>query len=121
MGQTFGAYLALSGAVHVPDLYKCVVGVGGIYDWAEVMKDAKDAQYHSGQYGRWKLKLGDPDDDQEKFPRISPIHFVENMKAPMFVTHDKEDPVTSVLESKRLVSALKDHGVEHDKLFIEEG
>jgi|GEM_PF-1763369 len=42
MGETFGASLTLTGAVHSPDLYKWVVGVGGIDDWAEVMKDAKD-------------------------------------------------------------------------------
>jgi dipeptidyl aminopeptidase/acylaminoacyl peptidase len=118
MGETFGAYLALSGAVHEPDLYKCVVGIGGIYDWAEVMHEAKDSQYYSGQYGRWKLKLGDPNTEKEKFRRISPIHFVENMKAPMFVAHDKEDPNISVLESRRLVGELKDYGITHDTLYI---
>ena len=118
MGETFGAYLALSGAVHEPDLYKCVVGLGGMYDWAEVMHEAKDSQYYSGQYGRWKLKLGDPNVEKEKFRRMSPIHFVENMKAPMFVAHDKEDPNISVLESRRLVGELRDHGIVHDTLFI---
>ena len=118
MGETFGAYLALSGAVHDPDLYKCVVGIGGMYDWSEVMREAKDTQYHSGQYGRWKLKLGDPNTEREKFRRISPIHFVQNMKAPMFVAQDEEDPVTSVLESRRLVGKLKDNGVEFESMFI---
>lgn len=118
MGEGFGAYLALSGAVHAPELYKCVVGVGGGYDWAEIMREAKDSQYYSGQYGRWRLKLGDPNTEPEKFRRISPIHFVENMKAPMLVAHDKEDPVTSVLESRRIVSALNAHQIEHETLFI---
>ena len=118
MGGSFGAYLALSGAVHEPDLYKCIVGMAGVYDWTEVMRDAADGQYHSGEYGRLKLKLGDPNSDPDKFFRISPINFVEKMKAPMFVAHGKDDSVASVLESKRLVNALEEHDVVHESLFI---
>ncbi|MCF3650671.1 alpha/beta hydrolase family protein [Synoicihabitans lomoniglobus] len=118
MGGSFGAYLALSGGVHEPDLYKCVVGMAGVYDWAEVIKDREYDQYFSPFYGRLRRKLGNPDDDREKFKRISPIHFVENMRAPMFLAHGKDDPVASVLESKRLEDQLKKHGVPHEALYF---
>lgn len=118
MGGSFGAYLALSGAVHEPDLYKCIVGHAGVYDWAEVMRESGHDRYEHAEYGRLKLKLGDPATEAEKFRAISPIHFVARMKAPMFIAHGTDDPVASVLESRRLVDALKRHNVRHEAFFI---
>ncbi|GAB5558362.1 MAG: hypothetical protein SynsKO_00090 [Synoicihabitans sp.] len=118
MGGSFGAYLALSGGVHEPDLYRCVVGIAGVYDWAEVVRDRQHNQYSSGAYGFLLRKLGDPQADPAKFERISPINFVENLKAPMFVAHGKDDPVASRLESQRLVAQLKKHDKVHQVRFI---
>ena len=117
-GGSFGAYLALSGAVHEPDLYKCIVAMAGVFDWREVVKDREYNKYTDPFFGRLLLKLGDPDEEKEKFHRISPIHFVENMRAPIFVAHGKDDPVASVLESRRLVAQLKKHKVPHEAMFI---
>lgn len=118
MGSSFGAYLALSGAVHEPDLYKCVVGIAGVYDWAEVVADQARDRFTNPEYGRLRLKLGEPEKEAQKFHDISPIHFVANMKAPMFVSHGKDDPVASVLESRRLVDQLQKFGVRHETLFV---
>ncbi len=118
MGGSFGAYLALSGAVHEPELYSCIVGLAGVYDWVEVMNDSRYSQYVSGELGFLKHRLGDPKKDPAKFRAISPIHFVENMQAPMFVSHGKDDPVASRLESQRLVTQLKKHDKVHESLFI---
>lgn len=118
MGASFGAYLALSGGVHEPDLYRCVVGMAGVYDWAEVVRDSKHNQYSSGEYGFLVNKLGDPKTDPDKFQRISPINFVDNLKVPVFVAHGKEDPVASRLESQRLIAQLKKYDKEYDVKFI---
>ena len=58
MGTRFGAYLALAGGVHEPDLYKCIVGSDGFYDWAEIIRDGQYDRFSSGTYSRLLFKLG---------------------------------------------------------------
>lgn len=118
MGGSFGAYLALCGVVHEPTLYRCAVTIAGVFDWEQVLKDAKYDQYTSGRYAYMKRRLGDPKKQQEKFEAISPARYVENVKVPVFVSHGKDDPVASVGESKRLIEELEKHHVPHEVLLI---
>lgn len=119
MGDQFGAYLALSGGVHEPDLYACVVGMNGRYDMVEVMRELKFNLHSSGAVSRLNYKLGDSGKNREQFHRISPINFVDQMKSPMLVTQGRDNPSLHRLESRRLISALKKAGVRHDSVFTE--
>lgn len=40
------------------------------------------------------------------------------MRAPVFVAHGKEDFIAPITESRRLVSELKKHNIEHEALFV---
>jgi dipeptidyl aminopeptidase/acylaminoacyl peptidase len=115
MGGSFGGYLALSGAVHEPGLYRCAITIAGVFDWERVMKQAKGNVYLRGQYGVLKRELGDPKTHQEKFEELSPIYRVNQIKIPIFVAHGKEDPVASVAQSKDLLKQLKKFGVAYEK------
>lgn len=119
VGEQFGAYLALSGGVHEPDLYTCVVGMDGRYDMVEVMRELRFNLHSSGAVSRLNYKLGDSGKNREKFHRMSPINFVDQMKAPMLVTQGRDNPALHRLESRRLLSALKKAGVPHDSIFTE--
>ena len=119
MGDQFGAYLALSGGVHEPDLYKCVVGMDGRYDMVEVMRELRYNLHSSGPVNRLNYKLGEAGDNREKFQRMSPINFVDQMKATMLVTQGRDNPALHRLESRRLVNALKKANVKHDSIFTE--
>lgn len=119
VGEQFGAYLALSGGVHEPDLYACVVGMDGRYDMVEVMRELRFNLHSSGAVSRLNYKLGEPGKNRDKFRRISPINFVDQMKAPMLVTQGRDNPSLHRLESRRLISALKKANVPHDSIFTE--
>jgi dipeptidyl aminopeptidase/acylaminoacyl peptidase len=119
MGDQFGAYLALSGAVHEPDLYRCVVGMNGRYDMVEVMRELRFNLHSSGPVNRLNYKLGEPGKNREKFRQISPINFVDQMKAPMLVTQGRDNPSLHRLESRRLLGALDRADVPHDSIFTE--
>ena len=122
MGGSFGAYLALCGVVHEPDLYRCAVTIAGVFDWAEVVKEEKYYQFESPQYARMLRKLGDPKKEKDKFDAISPIRRVEHVRVPMFVSHGKDDAVAAVGESKRLIAALRKNNVPVESLLVgEEG
>lgn len=117
-GTTFGGYLALMGAVHEPDLYRCVVTYAGIFDWGEMMKMENRLKNESTNHQVLLRRLGDPKDDPEKFERISPGRRVAGITMPVFVAHGKEDRVVSVGESRRLIAELKHHGIEHESLLL---
>lgn len=115
MGGSFGGYLALSGAVHEPDLYRCAITISGVFDWERVMKDSRRSMYARGHYGVLRRELGDPKAHQEKFEALSPIHHVNQIKIPIFVAHGKEDVVASVGQSNDLVKQLEKFGVVYEK------
>jgi dipeptidyl aminopeptidase/acylaminoacyl peptidase len=115
MGTSFGGYLALCGAVHEPDLYRCAITIAGVFDWERVIKDAKGSEYSRGGYGLLKRELGDPKSQKEKFEELSPIYRVNQIKIPVFVAHGKDDPVASVAQSKNLLKQLQKFGVAYEK------
>lgn len=120
MGGSFGGYLAISGVVNEPTMYRCGVTIAGVFDWAAVIKDAKYDQYDDPEYSRLLRKLGDPAKQAEKFAAISPLRRIDQVKVPVFVSHGKEDPVVGVNESKRLISELKKYNVTHEVLLVSE-
>jgi dipeptidyl aminopeptidase/acylaminoacyl peptidase len=117
MGASFGAYLALSGVAHEPDIYRCAVVNAGVFDWEDIVKEAKYFQHSGNQYAYLVRKLGDPKTNKEKFDAISPIRHVANVRVPVFVAHGKDDPVAPITQSRELVANLKKHGVPHETLF----
>lgn len=118
MGASFGAYLALSGVAHEPGMYRCAVTNAGVFDWEEVLRDRKFNQFDDPGYSWLVRYLGDPQKEQEKFTAISPVRHVAKVRVPVFVAHGKDDPIAPVTESRRLVSELKKHNLEHETLFI---
>lgn len=118
MGGSFGAYLALSGVGHEPELYRCAVTIAGVFDWETVLKARKYDQYSSSSYAYLKRKLGDPRTQQEKYDAISPLRHVGRVRVPVFVSHGKEDSIAEVGESRRLIAELKQHNVPHEVLLV---
>jgi dienelactone hydrolase len=118
MGASFGAYLALSGVAHEPELYRCAVTNAGVFDWEEVLRDRKFNQFDDPSYSWLVRYLGDPKKEQEKFAAISPVRHVAKVRVPVFVAHGKDDFIAPVTESRRLVSELKKHNLEHETLFV---
>jgi acetyl esterase/lipase len=120
MGGSFGGYLALCGAAFDPDLYRCAVTISGIFDWEQVMDEARqDSLFDNPRFEYFRRHLGDPKADPAKFDAISPLRHIGSVKIPIFVFHGYDDPVASIGESKALVSALSSHGIPYEKHFVE--
>lgn len=113
MGGSFGGYLAVCGAAFEPDLYKCAVTRAGVFDWERMLAEMRRNDETDARYRIFKRAIGDPKEEQEAYDRISPLRHVANIKIPLFVAHGREDSVVSIEQSKRLVSELKTHDVEH--------
>jgi len=117
MGASFGGYLALSGAAHEKDLYRCAITIAGVFDWEQMMAEQKSNEYRRGAYGLYHLKLGAPEKNRQKFEEISPLRFVSQIKIPVYVAHGTEDMVASVKQSKRLIQEFEKHQVTYEKQF----
>lgn len=117
MGASFGGYLALSGAVHEPDFYKCALTFAGVFDWKTVIRGTR-FNGNPGQYDFLRRRLGDPAKEAEKFEAISPVRHIERVKVPVFVAHGREDETALVSQSKQLIRELKKHDVEHESWII---
>lgn len=118
MGASFGGYLALSGVVNEPGLYRCAVSNAGVFDWELLLKSKKDDRYSSPTYDRLMRRLGDPKLQQEKFSAISPLRHVDQIRVPVFVAGGKEDQTVEIQQSRRLVSELEKHHIPFEKFLV---
>ena len=86
-GGSYGGYLTLLGLGMHPDLW--AGGIAGIplADWAMVYEDA------SGSLRAYDVELfgGTPEDKPEQYAVSSPITYAENVKAPVFILHGRND------------------------------
>ncbi len=120
MGGSFGGYLAVSGVVNEPSLYRCAVTIAGVFDWEQQINDKKHDQYDSPVYGRLMRKLGDAKKQPEKFDAISPGRHVDKIRVPVFVAGGKDDYTVDIEQSRALISALKKYNVPHETMIVRE-
>jgi dipeptidyl aminopeptidase/acylaminoacyl peptidase len=120
MGASFGGYLAISGVVREPALYRCAVTNAGVFDWAEQVLARKYDRYEDFSYGYLIRRLGDPKRDPQRFERMSPGRHVDQIRVPVFVAGGKDDQTVEISQSKTLVSDLRKHNVPHETCFVSE-
>lgn len=120
MGIDSGAYFAIEGLERQNDFYRCAVCIDGFFDWSTYMADMKYFQNQSDAYAYFRRKLGDPKAEKEKYHAISPLNFVAQIRAPVFVSHDKADSDLFRVHSRRLVAELERNHVPHETYFAPE-
>jgi dipeptidyl aminopeptidase/acylaminoacyl peptidase len=115
MGGSFGAYLALEGVVDDPTLYRCAIGISGVYDWAEALEDKYARHVHEGDSGYAGMLdlLGDPATNREKYDAISPVRHIDRLRVPVFISHGGNDDIADIGQAKRLEQELDRHHVRY--------
>jgi dipeptidyl aminopeptidase/acylaminoacyl peptidase len=103
MGQSYGGFMVLSAITEYPELWKAAVDYYGIADFTTLLAAT----------GPWRrshraAEYGDPERDAALFDRISPIHRVDRVTAPLLVLHGTRDPRVPIGESEQLVAALRE-------------
>ena len=120
MGGSFGGYLAVSGVVNEPALYRCAVTIAGVFDWEQQIHDKKYDQYDTGVFGFYLRKLGDPKQQPAKFEAISPGRHVEKIRVPVFVSGGKDDQTVEIEQSRSLISSLEKYHVTYETYIVSE-
>jgi dipeptidyl aminopeptidase/acylaminoacyl peptidase len=103
MGQSYGGWVVLAAVTMQPDLWKAAVNYYGIADFVTLLE----------RTGPWRRdhrarEYGFPETDAELFKRISPIHHVGNVTAPLLVLHGDRDPRVPMHESDQFVAAMEE-------------
>ncbi|MCB1103855.1 MAG: S9 family peptidase [Cephaloticoccus sp.] len=109
MGRNFGGYSALMGAALEPNLYRCVIDIGGMTDWMELTK--KEVEIFPISYGPAANLVGHPVNDAEELRSISPRYQAGKIKAPVLLIYGRDDRIVPYRQAKLMADALKKAGV----------
>jgi dipeptidyl aminopeptidase/acylaminoacyl peptidase len=93
----------MSAITEHPELWRAAVNYYGIGDFVTLLAGT----------GAWRrshraAEYGDPERHAALFERISPIHRVDRITAPVLIAHGSRDPRVPVGESEQLVQALRE-------------
>jgi dipeptidyl aminopeptidase/acylaminoacyl peptidase len=103
MGQSYGGFMVMSAITEHPELWGAAVNYYGIADFVTLLAGT----------GAWRrshraAEYGDPERDATLFERISPIHRVDHITAPVLIAHGGRDPRVPIGESEQFVQALQE-------------
>lgn len=101
MGQSYGGWAVLAAVTLQPELWKAAVDYYGIADFTTLLE----------RTGPWRRdhrarEYGFPGMNDELFQKISPIHHVDRVVAPMLLLHGDRDPRVPMHESEQFSEAL---------------
>jgi dipeptidyl aminopeptidase/acylaminoacyl peptidase len=101
-GESFGAYAAVMNALLEPDLYRCAVGVSGVYN-VPLMFEAGDVHRRAMGLAYLRATLGD---DPAALAAISPVQNATRIRVPIFLAHGGADVRSPVVHARQLRDAL---------------
>lgn len=104
MGHSFGGYAALASAVREPTLYRCMVGIAGIYDLRRYARTVRS------QAGADEARFVDAfvGESAELLDAQSPIRAIDALRLPVMLFHGGRDGTVDPRESRALYAALRD-------------
>jgi fermentation-respiration switch protein FrsA (DUF1100 family) len=111
MGESYGGYAALMGAVQSSDLYRCAVSAAGVSDlYRQVRWERDEEGRNSEAYKYWVTKIGDPDRDKAAMNAASPINNLDAIRIPVMLMHGKQDDTVPFEQSDLMQQALRKAG-----------
>jgi dipeptidyl aminopeptidase/acylaminoacyl peptidase len=102
MGQSYGGWAVLAAVTLQPDLWKAAVNYYGIADFVTLLE--RTAPWRRDHRAR---EYGFPGTNDELFRKISPIHHIDRVVAPMLLLHGDRDPRVPMHESEQFSEALE--------------
>jgi dipeptidyl aminopeptidase/acylaminoacyl peptidase len=102
MGQSYGGFMVMAAITEHPELWRAAVNYYGIADFVTLLAGTGPwrSNHRAAEYGH-------PERDAELFARISPIHRIDRVRAPVLIAHGMRDPRVPIGESEQFVTALR--------------
>lgn len=100
VGNSFGGYAALMGAVQEKDLYRCAVSVNGVTDLPDLK--SFDKNFVGGDVWLKSIRLEGADDET-----VSPYHQAEHIQVPVLLLAAKDDTRVPFRQADRMYKRLR--------------
>ncbi|SDS84080.1 S9 family peptidase [Microlunatus soli] len=116
-GGSYGGYMVLAGVTMQPDRWAAGVDIVGISSLVTFLENtsAYRRAYREREYGKLAT-------DRAFLVNASPISYLDQLTAPLFVIHGANDPRVPLSEAEQIVAALAERGIRHElKVYADEG
>ena len=114
-GGSYGGYMVLAGLAFQPELWAAGVDIVGISDLVTFLENTSD--YRRAHRER---EYGSLERDREFLAAASPLRRADEIRAPLFVIHGRNDPRVPVSEAEQLVANLRRRGVRCELAIYED-
>jgi dipeptidyl aminopeptidase/acylaminoacyl peptidase len=116
-GGSYGGYMVLAGVAFLPDLWAAGVDIVGISDLVTFLQNT--SEYRRAHRER---EYGSLQEDRAFLEAASPMRRVDEIRAPLFVIHGRNDPRVPVSEAEQLVAHLRERGIRCElRIYEDEG
>lgn len=117
MGGSYGGYMTMAALTEYPDLFAAGANLFGIVNFATFFSHSEPWMAAIST-----IEYGDPKTQKDLLDKLSPIHKIDRIKAPLIVLHGANDTNVPVIEAEQTVAALKQRGLPVEYiLFPDEG
>jgi dipeptidyl aminopeptidase/acylaminoacyl peptidase len=120
MGGSYGGYATLQGLVREPDLYKCGIGVVGVYSLPMMWTKGDVVEASRFNYSEIYLNeiIGREDAELKAF---SPAYNVDKIKAGVFIVHGSRDERVPIEHAELLRDNFDKIGKKYEWMVRDEG
>ncbi|MDR7380590.1 S9 family peptidase [Promicromonospora iranensis] len=116
-GGSYGGYMVLAGTTMQPDLWAAGVDIVGMSSLVTFLENT--SEYRRAARER---EYGSLEHDRDFLLTASPITYLDQLRAPLFVIHGANDPRVPLSEAEQIAAALADRGVRHElRVYVDEG
>lgn len=117
MGGSYGGYMTMAGLAEYPQSFAAGANLFGVVNFETFFQHTEPWMAAIS-----KLEYGDPETQADLLRKLSPIHRIDQVRAPTLVLHGANDTNVPVVEAEQVVAGLQDRGVPVKYvLFPDEG
>ena len=116
-GGSYGGYMVLAGVSMQPDLWAAGVDVVGMSSLVTFLENTSPYRrvYREREYGYLER-------DRDFLLKASPITYLDDIRAPLFVVHGANDPRVPLSEAEQIKAALDSKSVPCElRVYADEG
>ena len=116
-GGSYGGFMVLAAITRYPELWAAAVDIVGIANFVTFLEN-------TGAYRRAirEAEYGSLARDRALLTELSPIHQADQIRAPLFVIHGRNDPRVPLEEAEQIVAALRRRSVPVElAVYADEG
>jgi len=119
-GGSYGGYATMQGLVREPDLYKCGIGVAGVYSLPMFWDKWDGMRQGRRKFSKVFLEnvIGS---DEAEMKAYSPAYNVDKIKAAVFIIHGSEDVRVPIDQAELLRDEFDKIGKPYEWMVREEG